>query len=188
VVSLNPVRLWKALIYTRIPSVSPWAHEKHRKGLLYRSCPSDVLECQKEQNRVFWSLFLKPQKGGEFLEVGGNGIVGSHALELELSYGWNGAVELQGRRSQEQLQKVRRCRVLGFGEVSTWKSSIDLLAIHQPEESSEIWKILEENKTQPLWVIVENRHPDPKWCRFLKRLGYELRFFFHDDEYYEFQA
>jgi len=77
---------------------------------------------------------------------------------------------------------------MGSGEVSTWKSSIDLLAIHQPEESSEIWKILEENKIQPLWVIVENRYPDPKWCRFLKRLGYELRFFFHDDEYYEFQA
>jgi hypothetical protein len=71
---------------------------------------------------------------------------------------------------------------------SAWKSSIDLLAIHQPKEFSEIWKSLEEKKNQPLWVIVENRSPDPKWCRFLEGLGYKLRFFFHDDEYYELQA
>jgi len=35
---------------------------------------------------------------------------------------------------------------------------------------------------------VENAQPDPRWCRFLKRLGYELRFFFHDDEYYELKT
>jgi len=182
---MNPVRLWKALVYPRIPSVSRWAHEKRRKGLLYRWCSPDELECQKEQNRTFWRLFLKPKKGGEFLEVGGNGIVGSQTLELELSYGWKGTVQVQGRRSQEQLQNVRKCRLLEAKEISSWKSSIDLLAIHQSDETSEIWKALEGKKVRPLWVIVENRHPDPKWCRFLEDLGYKLRFFFHDDEYYE---
>jgi len=185
---MNPGRLWKALVYPLIPSVFPRAHEKRRKGLLYRWCSSDLLECQKEQNHAFWKLFLKPKKGGEFLEVGGNGIVGSHTLELELSYGWNGGVQLQGRRSQEQLLKARKCRVLGAGEISAWKSSIDLLAIHQLKEFTEIWKSLEEKKLQPQWVIVENRSPDPKWCRFLEGLGYKLRFFFHDDEYYKLKA
>ena len=57
-----------------------------------------------------------------------------------------------------------------------------------PKEFSEIWKSLEEKKIQPQWVIVENRSPDPKWCRFLEGLGYKLRFFFHDDEYYELKT
>ena len=85
---------------------------------------------------------------------------------------------------------MRKCGVLGAGRETEGESvkQLDLLAIHRPQEFTAIWERLDEGLIAPQWVIVENAQPDPKWCRFLKRLGYELRFFFHDDEYYELQA
>lgn len=62
--------------------------------------------------------------------------------------------------------------------------SPDLVAIHRPGEFSEIWKSFQGRRLRPRWVIVENPGPDPRWARVLEGVGYRLKFFFHDDEYF----
>jgi len=185
---LNIGRTWKSLVYPWIPSISPAAHAKRRKGLFYRGCRPDVLECQKEQDRIFWRQFLHPEKSGKFLEVGGDGVIGSHTLGLELLHGWTGTVCVQRGRPEKAARQARRCNVLDAVKASPVSGPMDLLAVHQLPESRKVLESLKGTGPLPLWVIVENREPDPHWCRLLERLGYKMRFFFHDDEYYELQS
>jgi hypothetical protein len=188
---MNLVRQLKGWIYSQYPSSSAKLHEKRRKGLFYLNVSPEILVCQKEQDRIFWEKFLHPQMGGVFWEVGaGDGVVGSHTSGLEIQYGWSGILWEPTPRPRERAMRMRKCRVLGAGEETERESvkQLDLLAIHRPEEFPAIWERLDEGLIAPQWVIVENAQPDPKWCCFLKRLRYELRFFFHDDEYYELQA
>lgn len=179
---------WKGWVYPLLPSRTRRLHEKRRKGLGYRHVPAGTLECQREQDRVFWNRFLKPEKGGRFLEVGGDGVVGSHTLGLELEHGWKGVIQIQGKRALSQAKKARGCPVQGPGERTTGSGGYNLLALHPPDIQPDIRGELEAGRLQPRWVIVENREPDPQWCRWLEGMGYKPRFFFHDDEYYELQA
>lgn len=178
----------KLLIYPRLPSRGPRWHEKRRKGLAYRYFPENGLECQQEQDRCFWRNFLHPENGGRFLEIGGDGVTGSHTLGLELLHGWSGAVHVQAGKPWEWAKELRKCRVLALGESFSEPKQVNLLAIHRPLESAAVWEALRTGKPQPKWVIVENRKPDVRWCRLLEASGYRLRFYFHDDEYYEFQS
>ena len=183
---MNSIRFFKSLWYPLLPSVSARLHEKRRKGLLYRSCPSEVLECQKEQDRTFWTHFLQPHRAGNFLEVGaGDGIVGSHSLGLEMEHGWGGALAEPRPIPRSNAAKVRNCEVMGEAPKITRPDVFDLLAIHRITGFSPILKALESKQLRPMWVIVENREPDPRWCRWLERSGYRLKFFFHDDEYFK---
>lgn len=181
-------RAWKSLVYPRIPSTSPAAHAKRRKGLFYRWCPQKTLECQREQDLIFWKFFLHPERQGRFLEVGGDGVVGSHTLGLELLHGWTGAVCVQRGRPEKAARQARRCSVLDAEKANPVSGPMDLLAAHQLPESRKILESLKGMGARPRWVIVENREPDPEWCRLLEGMGYRLRFFFHDDEYYEHQS
>lgn len=178
---------WKGLVYPLLPSWSHSLHGKRRKGLGYRHVPRNVLECQMEQDRLFWALFLHPGQGGIFLEAGGDGSTGSHTLGLEREHGWEGVVHVQGERAQARAKQVRRCRVAGAGLPLAGSPAADVLALHAPQDFPEIRQALAEKKIRPRWVIVENREPDPQWCRRLESLGYKLKFYFHDDEYYELQ-
>jgi len=188
VLPLNLVRVWKSLVYPRIPSTSPATHAKRRKGLFYRWCLPDILECQIEQDRIFWRQFLHPEKPGKFLEIGGDGIIGSHSLGLEIHHGWTGAIQVLGAKAQRRAREVRNCRVMEAGKLIELEESIDLLAIHSPRESWSVVESLRNTRIRPRWVIVEKREPDPSWCRLLERSGYRLKFFFHDDEYYELRG
>jgi len=181
-------RAWKSLVYPRIPSTSPATHAKRRKGLFYRCCPQNTLECQREQDLIFWKAFLHPERQGRFLEVGGDGVVGSHTHGLELLHGWTGAVCVQGGRPAKAARQARRCSVLDAKEANPVPGPMDLLAVHQLHESRKVLESLKGTGPRPRWVIVENREPDPQWCRLLEGVGYRLRFFFHDDEYYELQS
>jgi len=188
---MNLVREFKGWFYSQCPSLSAKLHEKRRKGLFYLNVSPKILVCQKSQDRIFWDKFLRPQVGGVFWEVGaGDGVVGSHTLGLEIYYGWNGILWEPNPLPRETATRMRKCGVLGAGERIERESvsKLDLLAIHRPQEFSWIWDRLSARVDRPLWVIVENAQPDPKWCRFLKSMGYELRFFFHDDEYYEIKT
>lgn len=176
----------KARVYPVVPSVCPPWHEKRRKGFAYRYFPEDGLECQQEQDRLFWSLFLHPEKGGRFLEIGGDGVTGSHTLGLELFHGWSGAVYAQAGKPLERAKEIRKCRVLAMGEGFSEPEQLDLLAIHRPSESAVVLEALRTAKLHSKWVIVENREPDVHGCRLFESLGYRMKFFFHDDEYYEF--
>lgn len=185
---MSLVKDLKAVFYPWLPSLGPKWHQKHRKGLSYRFCPEGVLECQQEQDQLFWSHFLKPTSTGRFLEVGGDGVVGSQTLGLELKHGWKGAIFQPQEIPRIRARRVRQCPVLGSEESCPCDVAIDLLAIHRPSEFPELWKGLSEGRFKPSWVIVENREPNPLWYRFLDPAGYKLRFYFHDDEYYQLKS
>lgn len=178
----------KARVYPILPPLGARWHEKRRKGLAYRHIPEDGLECQREQDRVFWSVFLRPTREGRFLEIGGDGVTGSHTLGLELFHGWSGAVYAQVGKPLERAKEIRKCRVLAVGEGFSEPVQLDLLAIHRPEKSAPVWEALRTGKLQSKWVIVENREPDVYGCRLFESLGYRMKLFFHDDEYYELKA
>jgi hypothetical protein len=181
-------RAIKALFYPFLPSSSSALHAKRRKGLLYRNVATGVLECQKEQDRIFWEKFLMAQEPGFFLEVGGDGVVGSNSLGLETILGWKGAFWANQAKLRDRAKSVRKCRILKNPEDLTALNRLDLLAIHSPTEYFNQPNRTDGGLLQARWIIVENREPDPVWCRRLERSGYRLKFFFHDDEYYELQA
>jgi len=176
---------WKGLLYPLLPSWSAGLHTKRRKGLFYRWFPREALLCQTEQDRIFWEEFLHPDWGGVFWEIGaGDGVVGSHTLGLEMGHGWRGTIWEPGNIPRQRAAGVRKCRVEGVpGE---WKSQEkpDLLAIHRAEEFRELMKELAAGRLRPGWVVVANAAPDPGWTRRLEAVGYRLRLFIHDDEYY----
>jgi len=184
---MNSIRFFKSLWYPLLPSVSIHSHQKRRKGLYYRACPRGGLECQQEQDRIFWEKFLHPEPGGRFLEVGGDGVTGSHTLGLELKNGWKGGLWEPAEMPRKRAAKVRSCDVLSGNEILKFSGTIQLLAIHRPSDVPGVWDQLTTGQLRPGWVIVENREPDPHWCRRLERSGYQLRFFFHDDEYFKLE-
>jgi len=181
-------RALKALFYPYLPSSSSALHAKRRKGLFYRHVAVGVLECQKEQDRIFWEKFLMAQEPGFFLEVGGDGVVGSSSLGLEMILGWKGAFWANRAKLRDRAKSVRKCRILKNPEDLTALNRLDLLAIHSPTEYFNQLNRTGGGLLQARWIIVENREPDPQWCQLLEGLGYQLRFFFHDDEYYELQS
>ena len=154
--------------------------------MLYRFALTEGLECQRQQDRVFWEKFLKPKPGGGFLEVGaGDGVVGSQTLGLEREHGWAGLLVEPRPIPGQRAGKARKCGVLNDVSKFPHHDCPDLLAIHRPAEFPQIWEELGSGRLRPEWVVVENRGPDPQWCRMLERSGYRLRFFFHDDEYFQ---
>jgi len=179
-VRIMTLKKLKSLVYPLLPSSSERWHAKRRKGLFYRHVDAGTLECQREQDRIFWTRFLQPEKKGHFAEFGGNGVIGSHTLGLELLHGWEGTIQVEGKRPRKTAATARSCRIIGEREHLLPERGVDLVAIHRPSEFPMVWEDL-----QPRWVIVENREPDPQWCRLLERSGYRLRFFFQDDEYFQ---
>lgn len=122
------------------------------------------------------------------MEIGaGDGVVGSHTLGLELNHQWSGSLWEPCKRPRQKARQARRCRVPDVEEAWLGAGPIDLLAIHRPREFPEIWNAFQIDRSRPGWVIVENPHPEDHWARILEGVGYKLRFFFHDDEYYELQ-
>ena len=137
---------------------------------------------------MFWKFFLHPERAGRFLEVGGDGVVGSHTLGLELLHGWTGAVCVQRGRPEEAAKQARRCSVLDAEDANPVSGPLDLLAVHPLPESGKVLEFLGGTGPRPRWVIVENSEPDPRWCRLLEGFGYRMKFFFHDDEYYQLKG
>jgi len=114
--------------------------------------------------------------------------MGSQTLGLELHHGWGGDFCEPGKKPRQHAQAHRKCRVLGAWQESSLHQPVDLLAVHRPQEFREVFGWVGLEGFRPRWVIVENRAPDPQWCRLLEGRGYKLKFYFHDDEYYELQA
>ena len=89
---------------------------------------------------------------------------------------------------RKRAAKARKCEILSKDEILNLSETIQLLAIHRPSEFPGVWERLTTGRFKADWVIVENRDPDPQWCRLLERSGYRLKFFFHDDEYFELKS
>jgi len=179
------IRKIKGFIYSWYPSSTRPFHGKRRKGVFYRYVDREVLECQMEQDRIFWSKLLHPEKRGRFAEIGGDGVIGSHTLGLEMLHGWEGTIWVPKPIPRARAEETRNCRVQNASGDLKFAKPLDLVAIHRPEEFVEFWDEIEAGRLVAKWVIVENREPEPHWCRLLEKAGYRLRFYFHDDEYYE---
>lgn len=185
---MNFVRWFKGWFYAALPAGIGALHGKRRKGLFYRYAPEAFLECQREQDRIFWEKILRPSAAGEFLELGGDGVIGSHTLGLELIHRWKGSMVVLGSMAKQGAYKARKCRVTGDPGDFTRHGRPGLLAVHRPAEFPGIWDAFRSGDLRPKWVVVENREPDPQWCQLLERSGYRLRFFFHDDEYFKLES
>ena len=181
---MNLTRLWKSWWYPLFPSISIHSHQKRRKGLYYRACLREGLECQQEQDRFFWEKFLHPEPSGRFLEVGGDGVTGSHTLGLELKHGWKGCLRESAEMPRKRAAKVRSCEILSGKGILNLSEPIQLLAFHRPRQFPDLWEALETGRLRADWVVVENSDGDPKWANLLCGKGYKFKLFFHDDEYF----
>ena len=115
-------------------------------------------------------------------------MVENDSLGLETLHGWCGEVHVQPGRPFERAKKLRKCKVLPTAQLIPEQKQVDLLAIHQPIASAFVWEALKTGKLKSRWAIVENRDPDVHGVHLLQSAGYKLRFFCHDDEYYEIQG
>lgn len=174
-------------IYRWLPSWTPAWHDKRRKGLQAVLGEAGDLECQVEQDRIFWNRLLHPEGGGRFWEIGaGDGSTGSHTLGLEQTHGWIGDLTEPRAIPRGRAERIRQCRVMAeFEPGGGGKESWELVAIHRPLEFPGFWTEIKAGRLCPGWLVVENPRPDPRWCRLLEDRGYRLKFFFHDDEYYQ---
>ena len=184
---LLPMILKKAqhMLYRLFPSWSKGLHRKKRKGLATR-WPG--LECQRTQDAIFWEKFLRGSREGTFWEVGcGDGTTGSCTLVLETIRGWKGILWETLPLPRRSATKRRTELVLETPnpDVMLMHPLPDLLFIRRPVEFPWVWTWLEQGKIRPRWLVVENPQPHPNWVLWLESRNYRLRWFFHDDEYFE---
>ena len=106
----------KRLIYRHLPAWSSSLHAKRRKGFQSKWHGEEVLECQAEQDRIFWEKVLGQRTKGIFWELDtGDGATGSHGISLEESHGWKGVLWEERVKPAEYARKVRQSSVLGGG-------------------------------------------------------------------------
>jgi hypothetical protein len=187
---MNFLRSARRFFYPYLPSLGQTWHAKRRKGLQVRWEGDEVLECQREQDRIFQARLLGAMAGGVFWELGaGDGVTGSCTLNLEQVGGWRGCLWEPRPIPAARATRLRRNPVLSGGGQSwdrllTVAPGPDLVCIRRPDEHSWWWEWIESGRIRPRWVIVENPQPDPQWQQRLAARRYRLRWFFHDDEYF----
>lgn len=180
-------RFWKGSFYSLLPSRNGSWHGKRRKGLGYRHSPEPPMECQIEQDRIFFRNFLGQRKSGTFWEVGcGDGTTGSCTLALEQDWGWTGLLVEPSMRPARLAAERRKAPVRPEMPAGR-EAAPDLVFIRRPGEFPSFWENLISRRLRPRWLIVENASASPVWTRQAEASGYRLRWFFHDDEYLEVQ-
>lgn len=180
---------FKSIVYRALPSFNRWCHGKRRKGLGCLWGENNQLVCQREQDRIFLQHFWKEKKAGFFWDIGcGDGTTGSCTLQLE-HLGWRGLLWEKMPLARTTALVRRSNPVLGGNpeEFKTTGPRPDFLALRRPGEFPWIWDWLRKGVIRPRWVAVENPQPAVNWVRKLEPLGFRLRWFFHDDEYYRFK-
>lgn len=185
---LKSFRRW---LYRWLPSTSDSWHAKRRKGLKSKWSGDRVLECQCEQDQIFWEKVLQKKTGGTFWELdAGDGITGSHGVFLEEEAGWQGVLWESGKRPAQTARKNRKSEV--FDDRSPLPEALgrrsaapDLLILRKEERLSQLGKILRTKSVQPTWLVIQAPCPVARVPRFLEPLGYRMIWAFHDDEYYQ---
>ena len=75
-----------------------------------------MLECQAEQDRIFWEKVLGQREKGTFWELdAGDGVTGSHGISLEESHGWKGVLWEERQKPAVYARRARQSSVLGDG-------------------------------------------------------------------------
>lgn len=185
---LKSLRRW---LYQWLPSTSgPW-HEKKRKGLQSKWGGDRVLECQAEQDRIFWEKVLGQKSKGTFWELdAGDGVTGSHGISLEESHEWKGVLWEERQKPAEYARKARLSSVLGDGSEILYSliqkiPSPDLIILRNKKRLGDLIHKIVEGGIAPRWLVIESAQADVETARLMRFAGYRMIWAFHDDEYYQ---
>ena len=127
----------KRFIYRHLPAWGTLFHAKRRKGFQSKWQGEQVLECQAEQDRIFWEKVLEKKTQGSFWELdAGDGATGSHGISLEESHGWKGVLWEERQKPAEYARKARQSSVLGEGS-GFFNSLIQKNSLSRPDYSPE---------------------------------------------------
>jgi len=185
---------WKPFrhfFYRSFPSWSEALHAKRRKGLQSKWEGSRVLECQTEQDRIFWKKVLGQKTQGTFWELdAGDGTTGSHGICLEESHGWKGVLREERKRPAEYARKVRHSSVLeegpeNFNSLIQKVPAPDLIILRNKARLVDVVHIILNGGVDPKWLVIESAQSDVETARLMRSAGYRMIWAFHDDEYYQ---
>ena len=150
-----------------------------------------MLECQAEQDRIFWEKVLGQRTKGTFWELdAGDGATGSHGISLEESHGWKGVLWEERKKPAEHARKVRQSSVLGgvsglFNSLIQAVPSPDLIILRNKARLDDLVHEILKGTVVPKWLVIESAHADAETARLMRSAGYRMVWAFHDDEYYQ---
>jgi hypothetical protein len=181
----------KRLIYRHLPAWSCSFHAKRRKGFQSKWHGEEVLECQAEQDRIFWEKVLGQRTKGTFWELdGGDGVTGSHGISLEESHGWKGVLWEERQKPVEYARKVRQSSVLGggsglFNSLIQAVPSPDLIILRNKARLGGLVHEILNGTVVPRWLVIESARAEVEIAQLMRSGGYRMVWAFHDDEYYQ---
>jgi hypothetical protein len=181
----------KRFLYRVLPEWSSSFHAKKRKGFQSKWRGEEVLECQAEQDRIFWEKVLEKKTQGRFWELdAGDGATGSHGISLEESHGWKGVLWEERQKPAVYARKARRSSVLGdgsgfFNRLIQKIPSPDLIILRNKTRLVDLIHKIVDGGIAPRWLVIESAHADAETARLMRSVGYRMVWAFHDDEYYQ---
>lgn len=181
----------KRLIYRHLPSWSSSFHAKRRKGFQSKWGGDQKLECQVEQDRIFWKKVLGQRTKGTFWELdAGDGATGSHGISLEESHGWKGVLWEERQKPAVYARKARQSSVLGdgsgfFNSLIQKIPSPDLIILRNKARLGDLIHKIVDGGIAPRWLVIESAHADAETAQLMRSAGYRMVWAFHDDEYYQ---
>lgn len=181
----------KRLIYRHLPAWSSSFHAKRRKGFQSKWHGEEVLECQVEQDQIFWEKVLGRKSKGTFWELdAGDGATGSHGVSLEESHGWKGVLWEERAKPADYARKVRQSSVLGggsgfFNSLIQAVPSPDLIILRNKARLGGLVHEILNGTVVPRWLVIESARAEVETARLMRSAGYRMVWAFHDDEYYQ---
>jgi len=181
----------KRFLYRVLPEWSSSFHAKKRKGFQSKWRGEEVLECQAEQDRIFWEKVLEKKTQGSFWELdAGDGATGSHGISLEESHGWKGILWEERAKPAEYARKVRQSSVLGggsgfFNSLIQAFPSPDLIILRNKARLGDLVHEILNGTVVPRWLVIESARAEVETAQLMRSAGYRMVWAFHDDEYYQ---
>ena len=185
------VRRIRHILYRFLPSINIRWHAKRRKGLQSKWGGGQRLECQAEQDRIFWEKVLGQRTKGTFWELdAGDGATGSHGISLEESHGWKGVLWEEREKPAEYARKVRQSSVLGggsgfFNSLIQAVRSPDLIILRNKARLGGLVHEILKGTVVPKWLVIESARAEAETAQLMRSVGYRMVWAFHDDEYYQ---
>ena len=188
------VRRIRHILYRFLPSINNRWHAKKRKGQQSKWQGEEVLECQAEQDRIFWEKVLGQRTKGTFWELdAGDGVTGSHGISLEESHGWKGVLWEERQKPAVYARKARQSSVLGdgsgfFNSLIQKIPSPDLIILRNKVRLGDLVHKAIKFGVSPKWMVIESAHAEAETARLMRSVGYRMVWAFHDDEYYQWSG
>ena len=174
-------RDFRRWLYRFLPGTHPAFYPARRRGLDHwatRGGFRPVAEAQK----AFLLDWVSPGPGRFFEWDAGDGIIGSHAVWLEEA-GWSGCSIEERANAAAALRKNRPLSLVLVDELDQRNGErADLVSARREASIRQVVEKIGAGQ-RPRWVILQARDPQPEVFLSMKRAGYRLDHFIHDDEY-----